>query len=154
GAEPGGEEAIWMMDPDGSNRKKLTANPWRNAQPKVSPDGRSLVFASSWEEAPQLAIFTLDLATLQVQNLTARGGGTYSFESDPNFSKDGSSIVFAYSGGRKKETKTKPTQIWTMNADGTGAHPLTTDAYYNTDPMLSPDGRFVAISSFRGEGVP
>ena len=154
GETPGVEEAIWMMDPDGSNRVKLTSNPWRNAQPKVSSDGRSIVFASIWNEAPELAIYRMDLATLEVQNLTAQGGGTFAFESDPNYSTDGRAVVFAYSGGRNKETKTFPTQIWTMNADGTRARAITDDLYYNTDPSLSPDGRSVAISSYRGEGTP
>lgn len=154
GERPGGEEAIWMMDPDGSHRVKLSANLWRNAQPKVSPDGRWLVFASVWEETPELAIYRMDLTTLQVENLTARGGGTYSFESDPNIAADGASIVFAYSGGRLGEAKTSGTQIWTMKFDGTDARALTADTYYNTDPMVSPDGRLVAISSYRGAGVP
>lgn len=154
GETPGGEEAIWMMDPDGANRVKLTSNPWRNAQPKVSPDGRAIIFASIWNEGPELAIYRMDLKTLEVQNLTARGGGTFAFESDPNYSADGRSVVFAYSGGRNNETDTFPTQIWTMNADGTRARPVTDDEYYNTDPALSPDGRSVAISSYRGDGTP
>ncbi len=154
GALPGGEEGIWMMDPDGTHRVKLTSSSLRDAQPKVSPDGRSLVFASVWDEAPELAIYGMDLATLQVTNLTTRGGGTFAFESDPNFSADGRSIVFAYSGGRKLETKSVPTQIWRMNADGSGGAPLTSDHFYNTDPALSPDGRSVAISSYRGSGIP
>ena len=154
GETPGVEEDLWLMDPDGSHRRQLTTNAWRNAQPKVSPDGRSVVFASIWSESPQLAIFRLDLRTLQVENLTARGAGKFSFESDPNYSADGNTVVFAYSGGRASETATIATQIWSMNADGTNAKAITHDGYYNTDPMLSPDGRSVVISSYRGSGVP
>jgi Tol biopolymer transport system component len=41
-----------------------------------------------------------------------------------------------------------------MAVDGSWRRQLTDDTYYNTDPSLSPDGRYVAISSYRGEDRP
>src|SRR6202022_1199787 len=65
---------------------------------------------------------------------------------DPRWSPDGSLIAFAssYASGFI------PTQIFVMNPDGSPRRNISNDAYLNTDPASSPDGRFVAYSSYRG----
>ncbi|HET6851173.1 MAG TPA: protein kinase, partial [Pyrinomonadaceae bacterium] len=45
----GGKADIWLADPDGANRKQLTANKGMNFSPVVSSDGRYVVFAS-WQD--------------------------------------------------------------------------------------------------------
>ena len=42
----GGHSDIWIMQADGSGGKQLTAHSGVNAQPRVSPDGRYVVFTS------------------------------------------------------------------------------------------------------------
>ncbi len=145
------QEDIWIMDPDGSNAVQLTDNPWRNGQPKVSPDGRSLLFTSFWDEFPKVAVYRLDLATLEVENLSAHTFTDGAFDSDPRWSAHGKRIVFASS---RKGLGEMPTQNFVMASDGTERRQITEDRYYNTDPALSPDGRQVAISSYRGPGHP
>jgi serine/threonine protein kinase/Tol biopolymer transport system component len=44
--------------------------------------------------------------------------------------------------------------IWIMNADGTGAKPLTSDAYTDSRPTVTPDGRYIVFQSFRPDNVP
>lgn len=149
---PGTPENIYMMDPDGSNRQQLSLTTWRNAQPKVSPDGEELLFTSMWEEFPEVALYSMDLATTMVTNLSAVATTHGGFDSDPKWSSDGSKIVFANSAD--PERGTVPTQIYLMGRDGSAREALTEDDFFNTDPELSPDGRRVAIASYRGEGHP
>lgn len=149
---PNSPDAIYLMDADGTNRVQVTQNGWRNGQPKVSPDGRSILFTSFWEEFPDVGLYRLDLETLQVQNLSALNREIAARDSDPRWSNDGSMIVFANS--LSDELVDQPTQIMVMRADGTRRTWVTADAYFNTDPSLSPHNRFVAISSYRGGGSP
>lgn len=145
----GNPENVHIMDADGTHRLQLTFEPWRSGQPKVSPDGRSLVFSSFWPEFSKAGIYKLDLETLQVTNLSARADTPGAADADPRWSADGALIAFAASAGAEGIV---PTQNYVMNPDGTGRRALTNDSYYNTDPALSPDGRQVAIASYRGEG--
>jgi Tol biopolymer transport system component len=151
GAGVGSPENIAIVDADGSNFRQLTNEPWRHGQPKVSPDGRTVIFSAFWPEFDSVGIYRLDLETLQVVNLSARAGTPGAADGDPRWSADGSRIVFANGASPQGIV---PTQSWIMNADGTGRQPITRDSYYNTDPALSPDGREVAIASYRGEGNP
>lgn len=149
---PGAPEAVYLMTADGRDRVQLTTNPWRNGQPKVSPDGRTVVFTSVWNEFPDAALYELDLATLQVSNLSSRNRTAGASEADPLYTADGR-IVFANSfdeatGG------VVPTQVWVMDPDGSNRQRLTHDGYYNVDPSMSPDGQSVAWSSYRGPGHP
>jgi Tol biopolymer transport system component len=146
------DEGIYLMDPDGSNRIRLTYNTSRNVQPKISADGHTLIFNSLWDEFPRVAVYRMDLATLRVENLSAsflpKGGR----DADPRFTFDGSRVL-AVSAMRDDGTD-QPGQVISMTTSGTTRIQLTDDTYYNTDPSLSPDGRYLVVSSYRGEDRP
>src|SRR6185436_14661846 len=40
--------------------------------------------------------------------------------------------------------------LWIMNGDGTNQQQLTSDAYQETSPFVSPDGRYIVFNSMRG----
>lgn len=145
---------ILIMDPDGSDRIRLTDNPLVNAQPKISPDGRSLFFSAGWEEFPRAAIYRMDLATFEVVNITARSGGRGGFDTDPKFSADGSTIAFVFAIDVSVAKGPFATEISLMDATGLGRRRVTDDGYFNTDPSISPDGREIAYSSYRGTTDP
>ncbi|MDQ1638408.1 MAG: eukaryotic-like serine/threonine-protein kinase [Pyrinomonadaceae bacterium] len=44
--------------------------------------------------------------------------------------------------------------IWIMNADGSGAKALTSDAFTDSHPVVSPDGKYIVYQSFRPDNVP
>jgi len=148
---PGAEESLYIMDASGADPVSLTDNKWQNAQPKGSPDGRSMIFSSFAPEYPRIGIFRLDLSSLLVENLSGRTLGQGALDGDPRYTDDGSKIMFASS---YSPSGSQPTQIYSMNADGSGRRQLTHDDWYNTDPALSPDGRYLAYSSYRGDVRP
>lgn len=149
----GSPEQVYVMDPDGTERVQLTNNAWRNQQPKDSPDGRSIIFTSSWPQFEHIGLFRLDTATLEVTNVSAaqtRAGG---FDADPRWYAGGSRIVFANTVADDL-SKTVPTAIDTMASDGSGRRHLVVDSNYNVDPAISPDGRLLTYSSYRGGDNP
>lgn len=61
---------------------------------------------------------------------------------EPRFSPDGSKVVFV-------SNRTKNSDIWLMNLDGTMPTQLTTDPKDDTNPCFSPDGKYIVFASKR-----
>jgi hypothetical protein len=74
-------------------------------------------------------------------DLTTLVGTSGSF--DPAWSSDGSKIAFARRTGVGVDT-----DVYVMNADGTGATGLTSDPAIETAPAWSPDGTRIAFQSY------
>jgi Tol biopolymer transport system component len=58
----------------------------------------------------------------------------------PDYSPDGKLIYF-------DSSRSGTTQIWRMNADGSGAEQVTDDGNINSSPHVAPDGKTVAFLS-------
>ena len=103
-----GNDNIFVMDVDGSNRIRVTNNPADDRHPDWSPDGRQIAFQShrdgSWD------IFLVTLNTYVETQITS-GPGEHK---EPSWSPDGTKLAF---GSRQ--------DIYTINADGTGLTNLT-----------------------------
>ncbi len=145
---PGSPESIAMMNPDGSGVQVLASFDFRVAQPVVEPGGRWLAFTATAPWFPEVAIFRLDLATLESTNLTARTMPLGGFDSDPALDPAGEEVVFVWHDGTGGAAVTR------MDADGTDRRRITGTQWFDTDPALSADGTLVAIASYRGEGTP
>jgi Tol biopolymer transport system component len=152
-------EALYLMNPDGSGIRPLTANPWRNAQPHVTADGRNVIFTSFWDEFQKVAIYRMDLATGLVTNLSAVASQRGAFDSDPFPSSaavpaGGAQQIFFVDGRTPDGTGNAPGEITVMNLDGAKRRALTHTGLQNTDPAPSPDGTKVAIARYIGPGSP
>lgn len=128
-SEASGRLDIWIMDHDGSGRRRLTANSCDNFSPAVSPDGRSIAFASDCAGTVSLAVIDADGG--HARQLTR--GGLVDF---PSWSPDGRWIVYEASQGGK------PT-LWKVAAEGGEAARLTETL--SRTPAVSPDGREIAL---------
>jgi len=93
---------IWLINPDGSDKKQITAEDSLERSPTVSPDGRFVVFVSTRNGRQN--IWRMDADGGNQTQLT-RGEG----ESNPTFTPDGQSVVFnAIKGG----------SLWKVSIEG------------------------------------
>ena len=145
GTDPyGSYENIWEMDPNGSNRRQLTNYNFRAVQPKVSANGRSVIFNAQNPQYPADAIYKLNLLTLQATNLSEVTQPNGALDVDPEWTSNGEIIFASTEAGSPGEA------IEEMNANGTDRRVLISDGDFNTDPALSPNRDEVADSAFEG----
>jgi TolB protein len=133
---------LWELviyDVDGASPRVLLAERTILLAPAWRPDGKELLVTSYRTGRPQLWAYRLaDRAFRPVGGRANTMGGVYS--------PDGSRIAFTATEGGN-------TDVWVMNADGTGATRLTRDAAIDVSPTWSPDGRRIAFTSDRA-GTP
>jgi Tol biopolymer transport system component len=91
-----------------------------------------IVFDTAFSHRPQIFTIRPDGTGLRQLTHVAKGHAA----SSPEFSPDGTKIVFTVDG-----------QIWVMNADGSAQRQLASQAgFVNQQPSWSPDGRKIAFS--------
>ena len=86
-----GTGEIWLMDADGQNQRRLTDNQQDDGEPMWSPDSRQIVFTRVHTDRKGMDIFSYDLASDQVHQLTNSTG--YAFQ--PAWSPDSAWIAFS-----------------------------------------------------------
>jgi TolB protein len=110
---------LYIMDTDGSGIQRLTDGGYASS-PSWSPNGQFLAFAWNRKYGPGAPggqdIYVMEIATKRWIQLT-HDSGPCDF---PSWSPDGRHIVYANGRGHSS-------QIWTMLADGTQKHALTTN---------------------------
>lgn len=115
---------IWIMNSDGSNKKKLTAG----YQPEWSPNGNKIVFTTGRSENRSICIMDSD------GNDKKELATGY----EPVWGPDGNRIAFT--SGRYENRS-----IWIMNVNGSDKHELTT----GYEPEWSPDRNKIAFTAGR-----
>ena len=158
---------IWAVNSDGSGSAtaltKTTANGTSNTSAAWSPDGSKIAFSSARALDGSDALNTNGVKNIWVVN--ADGSGTapltkltaFGADSDaPGWTADGSKIVFqsarALDGSNAVNTH-GTANVWMINADGSGATPLTrlTNSVFESaqNPRSSPDGSKIVFFSGR-----
>ena len=142
------------MNANGSEIRQLTSGDGQNIHPAWSPDGTRILFNTMhFAEAAQTAGSTagenrvigektdddMDLATVRpdgsdLTRITHGGGYTYA-----SFSPDGKSIVHRRQQG-------EVSQVFLMNADGSGDHNLSGTSTLDGWPSWSSDGKRIVFS--------
>lgn len=116
-------------------------------EPVYSPDGSKITFVSNHIDNATWQIYRMDPNGSSVQQLTnTSGSGAVA----PDYSPDGSKIVYAESS----QYGSIFTELYTMNADGTGETELLGHGGGFSDfaPSWSPDGTKILFSSNRNSG--
>ena len=135
-SEQTGRPQIYTIDPDGTNRQRLTS--LRNAaafDPFWAPDGTSVLFTKSpFRERSNSSIWVIAADGSNAHKLV--GDDWFQYQ-QPSYSPDGSTIVFSrcYSDFRACD-------LLTADADGTDRQRLTPfgDEVYDLRARYSPDG--------------
>lgn len=115
---------VYHMNLDGTDVQRLSAGTGEATNPAWSSDGVHIAFAwTKGFEPGNYNIFIMDVTSQQTTQLTANEGRN----ENPTWAPDGAHIAYASKRGRES-------QIWVMNADGTGKHALT-DKGSNEKPV-------------------
>ncbi|HYA63841.1 MAG TPA: translocation protein TolB, partial [Candidatus Sulfotelmatobacter sp.] len=117
---------LYLMNSDGTDTQKLDLPDMGYVvDPAWSPNGQLLAF--SWRRpSGNYDLYVMDAASRRIIELTRDSGRN----ERPSWAPDGRHIVF-------ESTRSGTRQIWTMLADGTSPHQLTTSGH-NESPNWSP----------------
>lgn len=150
-----GDWEIYTMWEDGQEQKQLLSNCWNEVQPRISPDGHWLVFASDaagdFNSQPDDAACRQDrnynIWNLELINPTQPVQVTTSpaKEWQPAWSPNGKQVAFASDEAGNFD-------IYVMNPDGTGQFQLTIDPAEDSRPAWRSDTEIVFYSDRSGEG--
>jgi TolB protein len=132
------DKEIWIMDPDGSNQRRITHYNSLSIEPAISPDGSKVAFASYAKGNPGIFIFSVDpVRQLPFYNQRA------SVNETPEFTPDGKQILYSSSASGWA-------QIYVANLDGSGLKRLSSSAAIEVEPKVNPKtGTEIAFVSGR-----
>lgn len=129
----GGEYDIWVMNTDGSGRRRLTTDQAIDTSPSWFPDGQKVIFSS--DRSGNYDLWSIRADGTGLTPLTSFA----SDEATPSVSPDGQTIAFASNMDRTNF------DIWLMDVNGGNLRQLTrkndsASAISDGVPQWSPDG--------------
>jgi len=134
-----GNYEVYIVNPDGSDQKRLTRHPADDESPRWSPDGKRIAFVSSRDGNREIYVMNADGS--EQRDLTNNAAE----DLDPSWSPDGKMIAFCSYRGRAAYP-----EICVMNADGRRQKQLTDNlAVVDWHPCWSPNGNSIAFVSDR-----
>jgi serine/threonine protein kinase/Tol biopolymer transport system component len=128
----GSQFDLWIMNADGSGRRRLTSDLHFEADPDVSPDGRHIVFRSNRPDgAAVMRLWRMDIDGGNALQLAAMA------DFAPNISPDGRWVLYSMWSVTDKRNS-----IWKIPI--TGGDPVPVTDYPSAEHWYSPDGQWIA----------
>ena len=137
GMNVGGDVDVYTALPNGQDLRRLTDDAHFDACAAYSADGQRIAYCSGQSGGP-VQVWTMKQNGTDKQQVTHMSGPAIF----PDFSPDGSEIVF---NSNRTGTGTGTSQVYVMNADGSGQVQLTLDSAPKDQVSdWSPDGSKIA----------
>ena len=130
---------VFIVRADGTHLRQLTFGPDQELVPRVSPDGRKVLFTSI-SGLTDSGLYTMNLDGSQIARVKTPPGllaGT------ADWSPDGTRIVFS---SNSCVGQCGPGDIWTANPDGSGLMRVTNDNFNDVFATWSPDGQWIVYT--------
>ena len=142
-----GNLELYLMDPDGSNQRRVTSNEFDDDSPALSPDGSQIVFISSRDDPnPKSCAHS---CFYQLYLIHTDGSGEHRLietefsTTHPDWHPNGTKISF--------DTETNlQGDIYVVNSDGSDLQLLVEDGFWAD---WSPDGQQIVFASKRDGNV-
>jgi Tol biopolymer transport system component len=138
---------VWVMNADGRRQRRLTRNGARNFAPAWSPDGQRIAFERRLgrQQSPRPCSGCGNALHFEVWVMNANGSQARLLARDaaqqPSWSPDGRKIAFKRQIGERQQIGGRQSDIYVMNADGSGQRNLTRGAdRRESQPVWSPSG--------------
>jgi TolB protein len=128
-----GHAHVYVMSADGTGTGRLTRGAADDTRPSWSPDGREIAFARGGE------LYAIPAAGGPAHRITRELGGD---AADPAWSPDGKLLAYDY---RRPGFSIR--EVWVVNANGSGARPVTKFRQASALPTWSPKGDRLAFQS-------
>jgi TolB protein len=110
--------AVWIMNSDGSDKRRLTAPALEGFAYDVSPDGHHIVLNDHQSTPRPTSIFVMNLNGTHLTRLTNHGKA---HDGQASYSPDGSKIVFTSDRGRSSGAL----DLYIMSRDGSHVKRIT-----------------------------
>ena len=132
---------IWIMNADTTAKTQLTFGTSDEDMPAWSPDYKKIAFTSNRRGTYELFVINADGTGLKALTTAVNG----SRDDYPSWAPDGSKIYFArYTSDPVKFTWRS--EIYSVNADGSGFTKVSNDRANLYMPTVSPDGNRIAVT--------
>jgi Tol biopolymer transport system component len=141
----GGTFHIWTMHPDGSGLTQITTGHGDDREPRISPDGTTIAFASDRAFNGSYDIWTVNIATGALKQITSSEADEF----EPDWSPDGTQLAFV--SGTGIQGKTIETVTLATGKQTTAI--ISIPAGRVEAPSFSPDGKSLAYIQFHGVGM-